>query len=98
MGRCKPAKHRNLLRYLPDRKETIIVSIHPNPLPGDGTVIIQSKNDLSLSAQVCDAMGRIVLAKELQLRGGLIHWSLTVIAGLPACILFLFDHPMETGL
>lgn len=57
--------------YPADRKETIIVSINPNPLQGKGTVMIQSKNDQSLRMQVCDAMGRIVLSKQIQLRGGI---------------------------
>jgi CotH protein/type IX secretion system substrate protein len=50
---------------------TIIVSINPNPVQGRGTVIIQSRNDQSLAMQVCDATGRIVLKKELQLRTGM---------------------------
>jgi hypothetical protein len=33
-------------------------------------MIIQSKNDQSLSMRVCNATGQIVMAKELQLRGG----------------------------
>ena len=56
--------------YPADRKETIIVSISPNPLQGNGRVTIESKNDQSLTVQVCDAMGRIVLVKEAQLRVG----------------------------
>ncbi|HKB45857.1 MAG TPA: CotH kinase family protein [Chitinophagaceae bacterium] len=56
--------------YPADRKESIIVSINPNPLQGNGTVIIQSKNDQLLYMQVCDMMGRVMLSKQLLLRRG----------------------------
>jgi hypothetical protein len=56
--------------YPADRKESIIVSINPNPLQGRGAFVVQSRNDQSLSMQVCDAMGRIVLSKMIQLRAG----------------------------
>jgi CotH kinase protein/Secretion system C-terminal sorting domain len=57
-------------QYPADVKETIIVSINPNPLQGKGTVIIESKNDQSLNVQVCDAMGRIISARQLPLTTG----------------------------
>ncbi len=56
--------------YPADRKESIIVSINPNPLQGNGTVIIQSKDDQLLYMQVCDMMGRVMLSKQLLLRRG----------------------------
>jgi hypothetical protein len=56
--------------YPADRNESIIVSINPNPLLGNGTVIIQSKNDQLLYMQVCDMMGRVMLSKQFPLRRG----------------------------
>jgi CotH kinase protein/Secretion system C-terminal sorting domain len=56
--------------YPADRKETIIVSINPNPLNGDGTMIVQSKNNQSLAMQVSDAMGRTLFAKSVSLNAG----------------------------
>ena len=57
--------------YPAERKESIIVSINPNPLQGKGTFVIQSRFDQPLSMQVSDAMGRIVQSKQIQLRGGI---------------------------
>jgi hypothetical protein len=57
--------------YPADGNESIIVSINPNPLQGNGTVIIQSKNDQLLNMQVYDVMGRVILSKQLPLRLGI---------------------------
>jgi hypothetical protein len=57
--------------YPTDRSGTIIVSVNPNPVRGNGTIIIQSKNDQLLNMQVCDVLGRIVVAMKLPLRRGI---------------------------
>ncbi|MFI5185523.1 MAG: CotH kinase family protein [Chitinophagales bacterium] len=66
----------NCYDYPPNRSETIIVTIYPNPLPGNGTMIIQSKNDQSLTLYVYDAMGRVLQSQKLQLRIGVNDFTL----------------------
>ena len=56
--------------YPADRKESIIVTINPNPLQGNGTLIIQSKNDQVLNIQVYDVMGRVMFSKQVPLSRG----------------------------
>lgn len=60
----------NCYDYPPDRIETMIVSINPNPLPGKGTMIIQSKNNQSLRILVYDVMGRVLQSENSQLHTG----------------------------
>ncbi len=56
--------------YPPNATKTIIVSINPNPLPGEGAVIIQSKNNQTLQMHVYDAMGRVMQSEQTQLHSG----------------------------
>jgi hypothetical protein len=53
-----------------DRSGTIIVSVNPNPLQGNGIITIQSKNDQLLNMQVCDAIGRMMMASTQPLHRG----------------------------
>lgn len=62
--------------YPADKKETIIVSVYPNPLNGSGTMTVASKNNQSLITQVMDAMGRTVSVKIYTLTGGMNYISL----------------------
>lgn len=62
--------------YPPNRTETIIVSIYPNPLPGNGTMIIRSRDDQSLSMQVYDALGRVLQSQEISLHTGINNLTL----------------------
>ena len=62
--------------YPPNANKTIIVSINPNPLWGEGIMIIQSKNSQPLTMHVYDAMGRVMQAEQVQLRTGVNSISL----------------------
>jgi len=61
----------NCYDYPSDRSETIIVSINPNPLPGNGTLNVQSKTAQSLNLKIYDAMGRILRSEKWQLINGM---------------------------
>ena len=62
--------------YPPNANKTIIVSINPNPLWGEGTMIVQSKNNQPLTMHVYDAMGRVMQAEQVQLHTGVNSISL----------------------
>jgi hypothetical protein len=56
--------------YPANANKTIIVSINPNPLSGEGTMVVQSKYDQLLNMHVYDAMGRTMQSEKVQLHTG----------------------------
>lgn len=53
-----------------DSKQGIIVTVSPNPLYGNGTVVIQSRNDQPVMMRVTDAAGRMLILKQVAVRAG----------------------------
>jgi hypothetical protein len=56
--------------YPQDQEKSIVTSVSPNPVNGNGTLRVLSKNDQVLSVQICDASGRILQADEVHLQKG----------------------------